>query len=79
MDGSVSYIEFDYKEIGYPLSKTERVFLKLICIFLNSYIQKSFKKGGIFYEKIQLRYKRVSNTKIQQLQSADEHAIGGAG
>ncbi len=25
MDGSVSYIEFDYKEIGYPLSKNERV------------------------------------------------------
>ena len=25
MDGSVSYIEFDYKEIGYPLSKAERV------------------------------------------------------
>ncbi len=35
MDGSVAYIEFDYKEIGYPLTKTERVTQYSITLMFN--------------------------------------------
>jgi hypothetical protein len=36
MDGTVAYIEFDFNEIGYPLSKKETVGLNKFVFFLET-------------------------------------------